>query len=117
MQDETKLTERESFFIIQQMIETAKREQKDNGKGWIIWGWQLFLASVLTVINLYTHWFSTYFFWNIFGGISLLFLFYTVLRYLFFKPREGVRTYTRDIFQKLNIGFFISLMFIIIAIN
>jgi hypothetical protein len=117
MNEEKQLSEQESFLIIRQMIETAKREQKDDGKGWIIWGWQLFFASVLTVVNLNTHWFSTYFFWNIFGGISLLFLLYTILRYLFFKPRERVRTYTRDIFQKLNIGFFISLMFIIIAIN
>src|SRR6266487_2763685 len=117
MQNETKLTEQESFLIIKQMIETAKREQKDDGKGWIIWGWQLFLASVLTLINLKTRWASTYFFWNIFGGISLLFLLYTVIKYLFFKTRERVKTYTRDIFQRLNIGFFISLMFIIVAIN
>jgi len=117
MQEEKQLTQQESFLIIQQMIETAKHEQKDNGKGWIIWGWQLFFASVLMVINLKTHWVSTYFFWNIFGGISLLFLLYSVLKYLFFKPRERVKTYTRDIFQRLNIGFFTSLMFIIVAIN
>ncbi|HXL58957.1 MAG TPA: hypothetical protein VN958_21990 [Chitinophagaceae bacterium] len=117
MQNETKLTEQESFLIIKQMIETAKREQKDDGKGWIIWGWQLFLASVLTLINLKTRWVSTYFFWNVFGIISLLFLLYTVIKYLFFKTRERVKTYTRDIFQRLNIGFFISLMFIIVAIN
>src|SRR5215831_16426374 len=117
MENEQQLTENESFLIIQQMIETAKHEQKDDGKGWIVWGWQLFLASILTLINSATHWVSDYFFWNIFGILSLILLFYALLKYFFFKKQERVKTYTRDIFQRLNIGFFISLMFIIIAIN
>jgi hypothetical protein len=117
MQAEKQLTEKESLAIIQQMIAAAKQEQKDDGKGWILWGWLLFLASVLTLINSATHWVSQYFFWNMFGIASLLFLLYAVLKNFLFKSRQSVKTYTRDIFQRLNIGFFISLMFIIVAIN
>jgi hypothetical protein len=117
MASEKQLTEQESFVIIQQMIATAKQEQKDDGKGWILWGWLLFLASVLTLINSTTHWVSDYFFWNLFGIASLLLLLYAVFKYFLFKPKERVKTYTRDIFQRLNIGFFISLMFVIVAIN
>src|SRR3982751_1597324 len=102
MANEKQLTEHESFLIIQQMIATAKREQKDDGKGWIIWGWLLFLASVLTLINLEMHWVSDYFFWNLFGIASLLLLLYSVLKYFFFKKKERVKTYTGDIFQRLN---------------
>ena len=117
MDQEKKLTEQESLLIIQQMIQTAKQEQKDDGKGWILWGWLLFAASVFTFINLKTLWFSNYFFWNMFGIASLLLLLYSVLKSIFIKKTKKVKTYTAEMFQKLNIGFFISLMLIIVAIN
>lgn len=117
MDQEKKLTEQESLLIIQQMIQTAKQEQKDDGKGWILWGWLLFAASVLTFINLKTQWFSNYFFWNMFGIASLLLLLYSMLKTVFGKKTKKVKTYTAELFQKLNIGFFISLMLIIVAIN
>ncbi|HEV8270712.1 MAG TPA: hypothetical protein VGQ04_05360 [Chitinophagaceae bacterium] len=117
MEQEKKMTEQESLLIIQQMIQTAKQEQKDDGKGWILWGWLLFTASVLTYINLKTQWFSNYFFWNVFGIASLLLLLFSVVRTFFFKKIDKVKTYTAELFQKLNIGFFISLLLIIVAIN
>jgi hypothetical protein len=115
--EEKKLTEQESLIIIQQMIQTAKQEQKDDGKGWIIWGWLLFLASSFTLLNINFKWFSVYFFWNIFGAISLVLLLFELIRYLFVKRKEKVRTYTKDLFEKLNTGFFISLMLIVFSIN
>ena len=50
--EEKQISGQEGLAIIQQMINTAKKEQKDNGMGWIIWGWLLFLASVFTYINI-----------------------------------------------------------------
>lgn len=115
--EEKRMSEQESLLIIQQMIYSAKNEQKDNGKGWIIWGWLLFSASILTFFNLQYHWFSTYFFWNAFGVVTLVFFIYTVVKFLGGKKIERVRTYTGDLFKRLNIGFFISLMLIIFSIN
>ena len=115
--EEKNLTEQESMLIIQQMINTAKHEQKDDGIGWIIWGWLLFMVSILTYVNLQTHWFSTYYFWNAFGIVSLLLLLLTIVRFFYFRGRVRARTYTGEIFNKLNVGFFISLAFIIIGIN
>ncbi|HYK56498.1 MAG TPA: hypothetical protein VEV15_08450 [Flavisolibacter sp.] len=115
--EEKQISEQESLAIIQQMIQTAKREQKDDGRGWIIWGWMLFLASVCTILNLQFQWFETYFFWNVFGGVTLAWMFYRVIAFLFLKKTERVKTYTKDLFNKLNAGFFVSLMFIIVAIN
>ena len=114
---EKKLTEQESLQIIQQMIETAKQEQKDDGKTWIIWGWLLFFASGLTYFNIQYKWFDTYFFWNGFGIAAGLFLLYGVSRSLFFSKAQKVKTYTSDLYKKLNIGFFIFLMLIIVSIN
>jgi len=115
--EEKDLTEQESMLIIQQMINTAKHEQKDNGIGWIIWGWLLFVVSVLTYINLQANWFSTWYFWNAFGILSLLLLLYSTVRYFYFRKRVRAKTYTGELFSKLNFGFFISIAFIIIGIN
>jgi len=117
MEHEKQMNEHESLLIIQQMIDTAKQEQKDDGKGWIIWGWMLFLASVSTLLNIQFHWGQTFLFWNIFGCITLLLAFIRVIKSLFVKQRQAVKTYTKVLFDKLNTGFFVSLMFIIVAMN
>ena len=115
--EDKKITEHESLLLIQQMIETAKTEQKDDGKGWIIWGWLIFLASVFTFLNITFDWTNTFFFWNLFGGATLLIFAFQAFRYFFVKKRTRVKTYTQDLFNKLNTGFFISLMLIIVSIN
>lgn len=115
--DEKPLNEKESLQLIQQMIVMAKKEQRDDGRGWILWGWMLLMASLLTVANLHFGWFSIFFFWNVFGAVSAIFFLYELARTFLFKRRQKVKTYTSDLFSKLNGGFFISLMFIIVAIN
>jgi len=115
--EEKPISQQESLLLIQQMIQTAKKEQKDDGKGWIIWGWMLFTSSVLTIANLHLKWFNTYFFWNLFGIATIVIFIYETVGVLFFSKRIKVRTYTKDLFERLNAGFFISLMFIIVAIN
>ena len=115
--DEKKLSEQESFLIIQQMIQTAKQEQKDDGLGWIIWGWLLFAASVLTWFNMKFEWFSDYLFWNIAGALAILMIGYEMTGKYFFKRKQKVKTYTNDLFQRLNGGFFIFLLMIIVSIN
>lgn len=115
--NEKELSREESLLIIQQMINTAKHEQKDDGKGWILWGWMLFSASILTIINMSYNWFNLYFFWNIFGVITLAFLLADVIKGFFFKSTGRVKTYTKSLFEKLNAGFFICIMFDIVAIN
>ncbi|MDB5193114.1 MAG: hypothetical protein JWQ96_2677 [Segetibacter sp.] len=117
MENEKQLDEHESLLIIKQMIDTAKQEQKDDGKGWIIWGWMLFLASLFTVINMHFLWYSTFFFWNIFGGIAFLIGIYQAVTSFIIKKKVRVKTYSKAIFDKLNIGFFVSLMFIIVTMN
>lgn len=111
------MTEQESFSIIQKMISAAKQEQKDNGMGWIIWGWMLFTVSILTIFNLRYQWFPTFAFWNAFGIGSVVLLMATVIKKYYSKKKNEVQTYYNDLFKLLNIGFFVSLAFIIVAIN
>jgi hypothetical protein len=115
--EEKQISERESLDLISRMIQTAKTEQKDNGIGWIIWGWMLFLASVLTLLNNVYDWLVPWIFWNAFGVFTILAMLYRTIMYLFFRKTQRVKTYTKDLFVRLNIGFFISLMFIIFTMN
>jgi hypothetical protein len=115
--EEKQLNERESLQLIEQMIAMAKKEQRDDGRGWILWGWLLFLASLLTVANIRFHWFSTFFFWNAFGVATILVFVYEVISARLLKRTERVKTYTADFFTRLNAGFFICLLFIVVAIN
>lgn len=116
--EEKQLSEQESFLLIQQMINTAKKEQKDDGAGWILWGWLLFAASVLTVLNIRFHWSGDRFlFWNVFGAFTIVYFLYKTIVYFFLNKTQRVKTYTSDLFARLNTGFFISLLFIIISIN
>ena len=117
MEKEISFNEFDSLNVIRQMIDTAKQEQKDDGKGWILWGWMLLVASVLTILNIQFLWFNTFFFWNIFGAFTLLMALYQIIKGVFFKKKIKVKTYTSEIFDKLNTGFFISLMLIIVSIN
>ncbi len=115
--EEKEMSGQESFLVIQQMIQKAKKEQRDDGKGWIVWGWLLFCASMVTYLNLKFNWFNTFFFWNIFGLLSLVLLVYESVRSFLLKKSARVKTYTMAVFEKLNVGFFISLMLIIISMN
>ena len=115
--EEKNLTGQESLRIIQQMIEAAKQEQKDDGRGWIAWGWTLLAISILTYFNIQFGWFDVAFFWNVFGAMVALYFLYYLFRTLFVGKAQRVRTYTKDIFDKLNVGFFIFLILIIVSIN
>jgi hypothetical protein len=72
---------------------------------------------VLTVINIQARWFQTFFFWNVFGIIAIVLALYESVMNFVVKKRYKVKTYTKSIFQKLNLGFFVSLMFIIVTMN
>ena len=97
--EEKVISEKESLLLIQQMIHTAKKEQKDDGMGWIVFGWMLFLSSILSVLNVELKWnLNLFFFWNLFGGFTVLYFIYETVRYFFFRNREKVKTYTGDLF-------------------
>ncbi len=115
--EEKQLTERESLQLIQQMVSLAKKEQSDDGWGWILWGWMILLASMLTVANLKFHWLSTFFFWNLFGGFTVIYFLVEIIRQSFFHRPQKVKTYAGDLFTRLDAGFFMALMFIIVVIN
>jgi len=108
----------DSIRIIEQMIGRAKQEEKDSGRGWIIWGWMLFLASIVNYIMILIAAPNPYFVWVIFGFGSLAFVLFSIIRKRFLvKGDQGVKTYTNELVDKLGAAFFISLGIMVFGNN
>ncbi|RYY41799.1 MAG: hypothetical protein EOO08_01330 [Chitinophagaceae bacterium] len=114
---ETPLSHEESLQLIGRMIQSARQEARDDGSRWIIWGWLLFATCMCSWINLQYFWVDTWFFWNAFGIVSLSLLLFDIVRRMVRKSPARVRTQATYLYRKLNIGFFLSLVLIIVAMN
>src|ERR1700709_2577962 len=108
---ENNFSEQDGLNIIRQMIQMARHDHRENGEGWLIWGWLLFSASVISVVfvqtgmAVYIHWV-----WEIMLVFGLIVYLFT---HFFNRRRERVKTYLQELLDKLETGFFISLFMII----
>ena len=107
---ENKPTGMESLMIIEQMISRAKDEEKDSGKGWIIWGWMLIAASIGHYVMIISGIRGSGRIWIVFGVIGLLLMGYTIYRRHTRPGIVAVRTYTGELVNKIGDAFFISLI-------
>jgi len=109
--EKDQLSGTDSIRIIEQMIGRAKEEEIDNGMGWVIWGWMLFLASIINYVMFMMDAPNKFIIWSIFGIGAVVFAIYSVFVRPFFFPREPkVKTYTNELVNRLGIAFFISLL-------
>lgn len=109
--EEKNLSEKDSLALISQMIQVAKEDHYENGDGWLIWGWLLFIASVLSVVFSYTNLreYIGIVWWGILGVGLIIYVFGHVLS----KKRQRVRTYVQVLLDRLGTGFFVSLFTLI----
>jgi Flp pilus assembly protein TadB len=109
------LSHTQSLGIIEQMIAAAKNEHREKGDGWLLWGWLLFIASVLSAVFMKTA-LPQYIGWTWTGvlvvGFSLMLYFYFTR-----KKKEEVTTYVQGLLNKFSTGFFISLLVLVAASN
>ena len=100
----------ESLRLIEQMIGRARAAEKDSGRGWIVWGWLLFLASVIHYGLIKADIQKGSLVWQIFGVTAAILVIYEqFLRKYFIKPVLKVKTYTNELVNKFGIAFFVSL--------
>jgi len=113
--DEKKLSGEESFQLIQQMIQVAKDDHRENGDGWLLWGWLLFVSSVASIVMSYMD-LGRYigYMWM---GILVIGLAIYMGGRMQKRKREKVQTYVQELLNKLSNGFFISLFVLVIASN
>lgn len=105
----------ESLRIIEQMITAAKNDHREKGEGWLIWGWLLFIASVSSAIFMRTG-MERYIGWAWTGvlvvGFSIM-IYTSATR----RKKEEVTTYVGGLLQKFGLGFFVSLIVLVVASN
>ncbi len=112
--EKNQLSGSDSMKIIEQMIGRAKEEEKDSGLGWIIWGWMLFLASIINYVMIVIDAPNKYIIWNIFGVGSVIFVLYSMfIKRLFNKSASRVKTYTNELVNRMGAAFFISLLIMV----
>src|SRR4028118_1978706 len=111
--EERKLTEQESLQLIQQMIQVAKEDHHENGDGWLIWGWLLFLASLSSAVVSYLQ-LKHYVSWIWTATLGVGFVIY-ILFHVFRTREEKVKTYVQELLDRFGAGFFISLFTMIAA--
>ena len=111
--EERNITEKESLHLIQQMIQVAKEEHRENGDGWLIWGWLLFLASISSAILAYVE-IRGYIAW-IWIGILVIGLVIYLVFHVLTRRDERVKTYVQELLDRIGAGFFISLFAIVAA--
>ena len=111
--DEKKLSGEESLQLIQQMIQVAKDDHRENGDGWLIWGWLLFVTSLASVIMGYTG--LSEYIGDAWTGMLVIGLAVYVAGRLQKKKHKRVQTYVQELLEKLGTGFFISLFTLIAA--
>jgi hypothetical protein len=102
-----------SLDLIQQMISAARNDHRENGGGWLFWGWLLFAASVASVIVMQAG-VSGYLSW-IWTGMLVAGLLVYFGGALIRPKREAVSTFVSDLLKKLSAGFFISLLSMVAA--
>ena len=111
MKNETPiLSGEESLRLIEQMLGRAREAEKDSGKGWIIWGWLLFLASIIHYGFIKAGIEKGNLVWQVFGISAAILIFYEqFLRKYLVKPVAKVKTYTNELVNKFGVAFFVSL--------
>lgn len=109
------LSHDKSLSLIEQMIASAKDEHNERGEGWLIWGWILFIVSILSSILLATH-NNSYVGWVWTAVLPVGFIFYYFL-HVRNRKRVLVKTYVSQLLDRIETGFFISLVVLIAGSN
>lgn len=111
---EKKMSESESLELIRNMIQTARDEHNDNGLGWRVWGWVLFVASFGTYLSMEFRWKGSYWLWNLALPVGIVLMVLSALRK---RTHKKNLTYAQDLLDRIGIGFFASLLSMIAGIN
>jgi hypothetical protein len=109
---EEQFSKTESLRIIEQMISAAKNDHRENGHGWLWWGWLLFAASILSAL-LVQFGQAEYVGW-VWSGMTIV----VIIAFIWEargRKTEVVKTYIEELLDKFSAGFMISLLVIITA--
>lgn len=112
---EKELSHTDSLQLIEQMIGAAKDQHNERGEGWLIWGWILFAASALSVIFSYTG--LDRYVGVVWTAVLPVGLAVYLLTHMGNRKKEKVKTYLSTLLNRIEAGFFISLVVMIVGSN
>lgn len=107
---EKPINEKESLLIIEQMITSVKKDIKDDGFYFLLWGWLVFIAAIIHYVLLAINFKHHYIAWPVLmplGGI--IHLFYAIRQ----EKKVKVKTYVDDFLSYLWGAFLISLLILL----
>lgn len=108
------MNEQESLQLIQTMIATAKQGVLESGRGFLVWGWMLFVCALTSVAFIYFDYASPFLPWNVFLLICVIMAIYGIA-----KPRKlkKVKTYMNELMGNFVTGFYICVFIVIFSMN
>lgn len=112
LSDKKSITVDESLAIIDKMVQSAKNDHRENGLPWLMWGWLLFSASVISAILIQ-------FDYGRYAGPTWtgMLVIGLIIHIVFMWKKDDLTTYTQELLDKSGIAFFISLFIVIIGTN
>lgn len=104
------MSNEESFQIITSMIEAARKEVRDNGSWFLLWGWLVFIACGLHFILLKSGYDKPWLAWMLMpaGGVI------SVIKGIREEKQQRVKTYVDTFMNYVLIAFLVSLLFVLV---
>jgi hypothetical protein len=106
MQRENGFNEHQSLQLIESMINKAKNQFSENGHLYLLWGWVVFICSVIHFILLHIFHFQMAFLVWMFTWVVLIYQAIYISRR---KKKLKVTTYTHDILRYVWLTFIITM--------
>lgn len=105
-----KFSNEDSLRVITSMIEARKKEFRDNGSWFLLWGWLVFVACVLHFVLMKSGFDQPYLAWTlmIVGGVI------SVFKGIREEKTQRVRTYVDQFMNYVLISFLVCLMMVLL---
>ena len=111
MKTENQMNSEESLHFIEKMIRTAQEKVEDSSFYFLLWGWSVFIASMMQFYLLQINYEYNFIGWVILMPLSgIITLIYSARED---KNKPKVKTYVNDIMQYVMISFVVTLFIVL----
>ncbi|WP_290795280.1 hypothetical protein [Flavihumibacter sp. UBA7668] len=96
----------ESLALIESMINKAKNKFSENGHLYLLWGWVVFICSLVQYLGMrFTSYENVHFIWML-TWVAVVYMVFYLIKY---KKQQKVVTYTDELLSAIWIAFSITM--------